>query len=74
VAYFYMLSQTAKYVIQQAGSQVEANPSAAFPIARIIMGVMLRGHAAFGTVLYARLVKKCPWVVPYWPVRNEVSL
>lgn len=34
---------------------------------------MLRGHPAFGTVVYARLVKKCPWVVPYWPVRTEVS-
>ncbi|BEI79542.1 hypothetical protein CcaverHIS002_0100710 [Cutaneotrichosporon cavernicola] len=69
--YYYLLSHTAKALIRQAVREVEAKPEAAFPLARIIMGVMLRGHPAFGSVVYARLVKKCPFVVPYWPVRVE---
>lgn len=32
--------------------------------------LLLSGHAAFGDILFARLVKKCPWVVPYYPIRQ----
>lgn len=69
--YYYLISHTAKALVKQAEGEVDGNPEAAFPLARIILGIMLRGHAAFGTVVFARLVKKCPWVVPYWPQRAE---
>lgn len=68
--YYYLLSHTAKALVKQADGEVSAKPDAAFPLARIILGIMLRGHSAFGTVLFARLVKKSPWVVPYWPTRT----
>lgn len=71
--YYYLLSHAAKALIKQAENEVSAKPEAAFPLARIILSIMLQGHAAFGTVLFARLVKKSPWVVPYWPTRSTVS-
>lgn len=50
-----------------------AKPSAAFPLARLVVGLMLMGHAdSFGDVLAARLVKKSCWVVPFWPARKQV--
>ncbi|WVF69645.1 hypothetical protein IAT40_004424 [Kwoniella sp. CBS 6097] len=69
-AYAYMLSHLAKALIKQAESEVNAKPDAAFPLGRIVMGLLLRGHAALGEVLFARFVKKCPWVIPYYPKRQ----
>lgn len=34
------------------------------------MLLLLHGHAAFGEILFARFNKKCPWVIPYYPVRQ----
>ena len=72
--YSYLLSHLSKALIKQAESEVSAKSEAAFPLARVILGLLLRGHAALGEVFFARLVKKCPWVVPYYPVRQRVSL
>ncbi|WVQ98199.1 hypothetical protein IAU59_005321 [Kwoniella sp. CBS 9459] len=69
-AYAYMLSHLSKALIKQAESEVNAKPDAAFPLGRIVMGLLLRGHAALGEVLFARFVKKCPWVIPYYPKRQ----
>lgn len=57
-------------MIKQAESEVSAKADAAFPLARIVVGLLLRGHAAFGEILFARLVKKCPWVIPFFPSRR----
>lgn len=73
VAYCYLLSHLSKALIKQAEHEIAANTDAAFPLGRIVVGLLLRGHAAFGEVLFARLVKKCPWVVPYYPSRQPVS-
>ncbi|GFZ47862.1 hypothetical protein JCM24511_05609 [Saitozyma sp. JCM 24511] len=70
VAYCYLLSHLSKALIKQAEHEIAANTDAAFPLGRIVVGLLLRGHAAFGEVLFARLVKKCPWVVPYYPSRQ----
>ncbi|WVW78289.1 hypothetical protein I302_100243 [Kwoniella bestiolae CBS 10118] len=69
--YAYLLSHLSKALIKQAESEVNAKADAAFPLARIVMGLVLRGHAALGEVLFARFVKKCPWVVPYYPTRDN---
>ncbi|WWD07510.1 hypothetical protein V865_005611 [Kwoniella europaea PYCC6329] len=68
--YAYLLSHLSKALIKQAESEVNAKADAAFPLARIVFGLILRGHAALGEVLFARFVKKCPWVVPYYPSRQ----
>ncbi|KAK4684420.1 nucleoporin GLE1, partial [Tremellales sp. Uapishka_1] len=52
--YSYLLSHLAKALIKQAEAEVNAKPDAAFPLARIVVGLLLRGHAAFGKVLFAR--------------------
>ena len=68
--YCYLLSHLSKALIKQAESEVSAKTDAAYPLGRVVTGLLLRGHAALGEVLYARFVKKCPWVVPYWPTRQ----
>ncbi|WWC59610.1 uncharacterized protein I303_102168 [Kwoniella dejecticola CBS 10117] len=69
--YAYLLSHLAKALIKQAENEVSAKSDAAFPLARIVLGLLLRGHAALGEVLFARFVKKCPWVIPYYPTRQN---
>jgi nucleoporin GLE1 len=71
--YAYLLSHLSKAIIKQAESEVSAKVEAAFPLARVIVGLLIRGHGALGEVLFARLVKKCPWVVPYYPSKQPVS-
>jgi nucleoporin GLE1 len=71
--YGYMLSHTSKALIKQAENEVSAKTEAAFPLGRVVLGLILRGHGAFATVFFARLVKKCPWIIPHYPVRAPVS-
>lgn len=71
--YGYLLSHVSKSLIKQAEAEVNAHPEAAFPLAKIVVGLLLRGHAMLGEVLFGRLVKKCPWVVPFWPAKQEVG-
>lgn len=70
VSYLYLLSHISKSLIKQAESEVSASPAAAFPLGRVVMLLLLNGHAAFGDILFARLVKKCPWVIPHYPARR----
>ena len=67
--YYWMLNHLSKCLIRQAEQEVAARQETAFPLARLIMGLLLRGHAALGDVFMARLVKKCPWVLAYIPER-----
>jgi nucleoporin GLE1 len=71
--YAYLLSHLSKGLIKQAESEVSAKAEAAFPLARVVVGLLLRGHAALSDVLFARLVKKCPWVIPFYPSKLPVS-
>lgn len=71
--YAYLLSHLSKALIKQAETEVSAKAEAAFPLARVMVSLFLHGHAALGDVLFARLVKKCPWVVPYYPSKQAVS-
>src|SRR3954470_22299350 len=73
LAYAYLLSHVSKSLIKQAEAEINAKPEAAYPLAKITVGLMLRGHAAFGSILMARLVKKCCWVVPYYPAKQQVG-
>ena len=72
-AYAYLLSHLSKALIKQAESEVSAKAEAAFPLARVVLGLILRGHAALSDILFARFVKKCPWVVPFYPNKQPVS-
>lgn len=70
--YAYLLSHVSKVLITQAQSEITSKPASAFPLAKVVVGLMLRGHAALGDVLFARFVKKCPWVVPFYPAPQAV--
>jgi nucleoporin GLE1 len=74
IAYLYLLSHISKALLHQAENEVLAKSEAAFPLAKLVTGLMLRGHAALGEILISRFVKKCPWVLPFYPARREVSL
>jgi nucleoporin GLE1 len=67
--YLYLLSHMSKAILKQAESEVSAKPDAAYPLARVVVLLLLQGHTAFGEILFARFVKKCPWVVPFYPSR-----
>lgn len=71
VQYMYTLSHLSKCLIRQSENEVSAKPEAAYPLAKVVVGLLLRGHAALGEILMARLVKKCCWVVPFYPPREE---
>ena len=71
--YCYLSSHLSKALVKQATEEVSAKPDAAFPLGRVVTGLLLRGHAAFGDILFARLVKKCPWVIPFYPSRQNVG-
>jgi len=68
--YLYLLSHASKALIKQAESEVSASSAAAFPLGRVVILLLLHGHAALGEILFARFNKKCPWVIPYYPVRQ----
>ena len=72
VQYAYMVSRLAKSLIEQAEAEISVKSEAAFPVAWVVIGLLLRGHGALGPILFSRLVKKCPWVVPHLP-RTDVS-
>lgn len=68
--YTWMLNHLSKCLIRQAEQEVAARQETAFPLARLVMGLLLREHAQLGDVLMARLVKKCPWILGYVPERG----
>nr|ODN93668.1 hypothetical protein L204_04851 [Cryptococcus depauperatus CBS 7855] len=68
--YVYLVSHLSKVLIKQAESEITSKAASAFPLAKVVVGLMFRGHAAVGEVVYARLVKKCPWVVPFYPAKQ----
>ncbi|KAJ9094134.1 hypothetical protein QFC19_008086 [Naganishia cerealis] len=68
--YLYLLSHISKSLIKQAESEISAKPEAAYPLAKVIVGLFLRGHQALNDILFARFVKKCCWVIPYFPPKQ----
>lgn len=71
--YTWMLNHLSKCLIRQAEQEVAARQETAFPLARLVMGILLRGHAQLGEVFIARLVKKCPWILGYVPERGTLK-
>ncbi|GAA6023462.1 hypothetical protein JCM11491_000584 [Sporobolomyces phaffii] len=69
-AYVWTLNHLSKSVIKQAETEVTAKLGTAYPLGRVVVGLLLRGHTEFGDVLMARLVKKCFWITGYWPSKQ----
>ncbi|KAL8280673.1 hypothetical protein RQP46_006996 [Phenoliferia psychrophenolica] len=67
--YTWTLNHLAKALVKQAEMEVTAKIATAFPLGRVVVGLLARGHAELGDVLMARLVKKCFWVTGWWPAK-----
>lgn len=68
--YIWILNHLSKCLIRQAEQEVAAKQDTAYPLARVVVWLLLEGHRELGDVLMARLVKKCPWVLAVWPPRE----
>jgi len=68
--YTWILNHLSKCLIRQAEQEVAAKVNTAFPLARVVVWLILSGHVELGDVLMARLVKKCCYVVGYWPSKS----
>ncbi|GAA5868361.1 hypothetical protein JCM8547_002165 [Rhodosporidiobolus lusitaniae] len=68
--YTWTLNHLAKSLVKQAETEVTAKLGTAYPLGRVVIGLMTRGHTELGDVLMARLVKKCFWITGYWPPKQ----
>ncbi|KAE8215833.1 hypothetical protein CF327_g958 [Tilletia walkeri] len=71
--YTWILNHLSKCLIRQAEQEVGARVSTAFPLARVVVWLILSGHEELGEVLMARLVKKCCYVVAFWPQKEQTQ-
>ncbi|GAA5969289.1 hypothetical protein JCM3765_002314 [Sporobolomyces pararoseus] len=69
-AYVWTSNHLSKSLIKQAETEVTAKLGTAYPLGRVVIGLLLRGHTELGEVLMARLVKKCFWITGYWPSKQ----
>lgn len=69
--YAWALNHLAKALIRQAEQEVAAKQDTAYPLARLVLGLLVLEHSMLADVLMARLVKKCPWVLGYVPARGK---
>ncbi|GAA5959181.1 hypothetical protein JCM21900_001419 [Sporobolomyces salmonicolor] len=68
--YTWTLNHLAKALVKQAETEVTAKLGTAYPLGRVVIGLLARGHTELGEVLMARLVKKCFWITGYWPPKQ----
>ncbi|KAK4052833.1 Nuclear pore complex nucleoporin component [Microbotryomycetes sp. JL201] len=68
--YTWTLNHLSKALVKQAETEVTAKLSTAYPLGRVVIGLLVRGHIELGDVLMARLVKKCFWITGWWPPKR----
>ncbi|BGP02878.1 hypothetical protein RTG_03000 [Rhodotorula toruloides ATCC 204091] len=68
--YTWTLNHLSKALVKQAETEVTAKLGTAYPLGRVVVGLLARGHTELGDVLMARLVKKCFWITAYWPPKQ----
>ncbi|KAM0786941.1 hypothetical protein ACM66B_002362 [Microbotryomycetes sp. NB124-2] len=68
--YTWTLNHLSKALVKQAETEVTAKLSTAYPLGRVVVGLLTRGHTELGDVLMARLVKKCFWITGWWPPKR----
>lgn len=70
--YTWTLNHLAKSLVKQAETEVTAKLGTAYPLGRVVIALLTRGHTELGDVLMARLVKKCFWLTGHWPAKQAV--
>lgn len=61
----------AKAFIKQAVNEIVPKTEAALPLSDVVLGLLPRGHAALGEVLFARIVKRYPRAMPYYHAQRQ---
>ncbi|KAJ1950871.1 hypothetical protein FBU59_000481 [Linderina macrospora] len=67
--HLWVLNLAAKAIVKQAEAEVSAKLSAAYPLAAMAVEVMER-YPMLAELIFVRLVKKCPYVVPQYMARK----
>ncbi|EIM20506.1 GLE1-domain-containing protein [Wallemia mellicola CBS 633.66] len=70
-AYLWLLNHLSKCLIRQAEAEVSAKITTAFPLARLVVSLVVGDHPQLADVLMGRLVKKACWIVPFYPRKSE---
>lgn len=70
LAYTWLLNHLAKAFIKQSETEITAKLSTAYPLARVVVGLLIIGHSELGDVLMARLNKKCFLLSGHLPRRQ----
>ncbi|TIA90315.1 hypothetical protein E3P99_01658 [Wallemia hederae] len=70
-AYIWLLNHLSKCLLRQAEAEVSAKITTAFPLARLVVSLVVSEHPRLADILMGRLVKKACWIVPYYPLRGE---
>lgn len=71
--YQWVLNHLSKCLIRQAEQEVAVKVDTAYPLARVVIWLLLDGHEKLGEILMARLVKKSCWCLGYVPEKRPVS-
>ncbi|EPQ28305.1 uncharacterized protein PFL1_04132 [Pseudozyma flocculosa PF-1] len=69
--YTWILNHLSKCLIRQAEQETAAKQDTAYPLARVVVWLLLQGHTELGEVLMARLAKKCCWCLAVWPGKRK---
>ena len=74
-AYLWCLNLLSKKIIEMAGNNNEPDLSpVTYALAQVVVALLCADHAEFADIFMARLVKRCPYVVPFYPARGQVGL
>lgn len=68
--YTWVLNHLSKCLIRQAEQEVAVKLDTAYPLARVVVWLLLDGHSELSNVLMARLVKKSCWCLGYVPPKT----
>lgn len=71
--YQWSLNLLSKRIIGMANMNSEADLSpVTFALAQVVVALLIADHAGLADIFMARLVKRCPYIVPYYPLRGSV--
>lgn len=73
--YLWSLNLLSKRIIGMANMNSESDLSpVTFALAQVFVALLLSGgNQELSEIFMARLVKRCPYVLPYYPLRGQVS-
>ena len=68
--YTWLLNNMAKQIVKQSETEVSVNFNKAFPLATLAC-LLICDHPELLKLILARMMKKCPYVVPRYPKREQ---